>query len=157
MSGQTDCRKSSRNLLAISLPQPKSTGMRIITPKDAVFQKIEASLGEQKDDTQLEVLAGIDCDEEDMANQRELGDDDPVATIELIVQWLPKTGEGILDWFFVRLSGIDQDPPAIEHGGALLGFNSEGQEPDLDALIDGAVNALNESVSWAEFELEEDV
>jgi hypothetical protein len=130
--------------------------MRIITPNDAVFQKIEASLGEHKDDTQLEVLAGIDCDEEDMANQRELGDEDPVATIELIVQWLPTTSEGILDWFFVRLSGIDSDPPAIEHGGPLLGFNCEGKEPDLDTLIDGAVTALNESVSWAEFELEED-
>ena len=73
--------------------------MRIISPKDAVFQKIESALGEHKDDTQLEVIAGIDCDEEDMSNQRELGDEDPIATIELIVQWLPDTGEGILDWF----------------------------------------------------------
>jgi len=130
--------------------------MRIIPPKDAVFGKIESALDERKDDTQLEVLAGIDCDEEDLANQRELGDEDPVATIELIVQWLPDTGEGVLDWFYVRLSGIDNDPPAVEHGGPLLGFNCEGQEPDLDMLIDHAVAALNESIDWAEFELEED-
>lgn len=131
--------------------------MRIISPKDAVFGKIESSLGEHKDDTRLEVLAGIDCDEQDMATQRELGDEDPVASIELIVQWLPQTGEGILDWFFVRLSGVDQDPPEVEHGGPLLAFNCEGREPDLDLLIDNSVAALNESVDWAEFELEEDV
>ncbi len=131
--------------------------MRIISPKDAVFQKIESSLGDHKDDTQLEVIAGIDCDEEDMANQRELGDEDPVATIELIVQWLPATGEGILDWFYVRNSGINNDPPAVEHGGPLLAFNCEGKEPDLDLLIHDSVAALNESVGWAEFELEEDV
>ncbi len=131
--------------------------MRIISPKDAVFQKIESSLGDHKDETQLEVIAGIDCDEEDMANQRELGDEDPVATIELIVQWLPKTGEGILDWFYVRISGINNDPPEVEHGGPLLAFNSEGEEPDLDLLIHDSVATLNESVGWAEFELEEDV
>ena len=131
--------------------------MRIISPKDAVFQKIESSLSEHKGDTCLEVLAGIDCDEQDMGTQRELGDEDPIATIELIVQWLPQTGEGILDWFFVRLSGVDTDPPEVEHGGALLAFNCEGQEPDLDLLIDNSVAALNESVDWAEFELEEDV
>ncbi|MEJ6571053.1 MAG: hypothetical protein QNL01_03335 [Akkermansiaceae bacterium] len=130
--------------------------MRIISPKDAVFPKIEESLGDHKDDTKLEVLAGIDCDEEDLANQVEEGDEDPIATIELIVQWLPETGEGILDWFFVKVSGIDADPPEIEHGGPLLAFNSEDEEPDLDLLIEGAVAALNESVTWAEFELEED-
>ena len=121
-----------------------------------VFPKIEESLGDHKDDTKLEVLAGIDCDEEDLANQVEEGDEDPIATIELIVQWLPETGEGILDWFFVKVSGIDADPPEIEHGGPLLAFNSEDEEPDLDLLIEGAVAALNESVTWAEFELEED-
>ena len=130
--------------------------MRIISTKDAVYPKIEESLAARKDDTQLEVLAGIDCDDEDLANQREAGDDDPIATIELIVQWLPETGEGILDWFFVRESGIDDDPPEVEHGGPLLAFNSQGEEPDLDQLIDEAVAALNDSVTWAEFELEED-
>lgn len=130
--------------------------MRIISPKDAVFAKIESSLGEHKDHTQLEVLAGIDCDDEDLSNQREDGDDDPITTIELIVQWLPETGEGILDWFYVRLSGIHDDPPKVEHGGPLLAFNSKDQEPDLDLLIDNAVAALNQTVAWAEFELEED-
>ena len=148
---------STRYLLAKAAALNNPSAMRIISPKDAVFQKIESALGEHKDDTQLEVIAGIDCDEEDMSNQRELGDEDPIATIELIVQWLPDTGEGILDWFYVRHSGIDKDPPEVEHGGPLLGFNSEGQEPDLDLLIHDSVAALNESVGWAEFELEEDV
>lgn len=130
--------------------------MRIISTKDAVYQKIEASLDARKDETQLEVLAGIDCDDEDAANQRELGEEDPVATIELIVQWLPETGEGILDWFQVRESGVDKDPPEVEHGGPLLAFNSEGKEPDLEFLVEHAVQELNEAVAWAEFELEED-
>lgn len=133
-----------------------SSPMRIISIKDAVFQKIEASLDARKEDTQLEALAGIDCDQEDMANQRELGDEDPVVTIELIVQWLPDSGEGILDWFQVRESNAEKDPPTVEHGGPLLAFNSEGKEPDLDLLIDNAVKELNESITWAEFELEED-
>ena len=130
--------------------------MRIITPQDAVFEKIESSLAARKDDSQLEPLAGIDCDEEDLANQRDLGDNDPIVTVELIVQWLPDTGEGILDWFHVRESGIDSDPPEIQHGGALLAFNTQGKEPDLDLLVTTAVTALNKSISWAEFELEED-
>jgi len=88
--------------------------MRIISTKDAVFQKIEESLGSQQEQTQLETLAGIDCDEEDLQNQRELGDEDPIVTIELIAQWLPETGEGILDWFYLRLSGAETDPPEIK-------------------------------------------
>ena len=147
---------STRYLLAKAAALNNPSSMRIISPKDAVFQKIESALGEHKDDTQLEVIAGIDCDEEDMSNQRELGDEDPIATIELIVQWLPDTGEGILDWFYVRVSGIDTDPPEIEHGGPLLAFNSGDTEPDLDQLIDKAVAALNQAVDWAEFELDEE-
>lgn len=130
--------------------------MRIIPTKDAVFKKVESSLDSRKDETELEVLAGIDCDEEDLANQRELGDEDPVVTIELIVQWLPETGEGILDWFQLRESGVEKDPPEVEHGGPLLAFNCEGKDPDLDLLIHHAVKELNDSVTWAEFELEED-
>lgn len=130
--------------------------MRIVPINDAVYRKIEASLDARKEDTELEVLAGIDCDDEDLANQRELGDDDPVVTIELIVQWLPETGEGILDWFQVRESGADKDPPGVEHGGPLLAFNTGGKEPDLDLLIDSAVAGLNNAIAWAEFELEED-
>lgn len=130
--------------------------MRIISTKDAVFEKIEDALSERQEDTQLEFLAGIDCDDQDFANQRELGDDDPIATIELIAQWLPDTGDGLLDWYHVRISGMDTDPPHIEHGGPLLAFNSKDAAPDLDKLIDGAVKALNQSIAWAEFELEED-
>ena len=130
--------------------------MRIIPTKDAVFEKIEDALSERQEETQLEVLAGIDCDKEDLANQSELGDEDPVATIELIVQWLPDTGEGVLDWFFVRVSGMETNPPDVQHGGPLLGFNCQGEEPDLDALIQNAVGALNQAVEWAEFELDED-
>ncbi len=130
--------------------------MRIIPIKDAVFEKIEDALSERQEETQLEVLAGIDCDEQDLANQNELGDEDPIATIELIVQWLPDTGEGVLDWFFVRVSGMEANPPEVQHGGPLLGFNCQGEEPDLDALIQGAVDALNQAVEWAEFELDED-
>ncbi|BDS08342.1 hypothetical protein NT6N_33820 [Oceaniferula spumae] len=130
--------------------------MRIISTKDAVFEKIENALSGRQEKTQLEALAGIDCDEQDLANQQELGDEDPVATIELIAQWLPDTGEGILDWFYVRVSGVDADPPQIEHGGPLLAFNSQGKAPDLDILIEDAVTALNETIEWAEFELEED-
>ncbi|MBT8037423.1 MAG: hypothetical protein KJO21_07750 [Verrucomicrobiae bacterium] len=130
--------------------------MRIIPIKDAVFEKIEDALSERQEETQLEVLAGIDCDDQDLANQDELGEEDPVATIELIVQWLPDTGEGVLDWFFVRVSGMETNPPDVQHGGPLLGFNCQGAEPDLDALILSAVGALNQAVEWAEFELEED-
>jgi len=129
--------------------------MRIISTKDAVFQKIEESLGSRQEQTQLETLAGIDCDEEDLDNQRELGDEDPILTIELIAQWLPDTGEGILDWYYLRVSGAESDPPLIEHGGPLLAFNSQGKAPDLDILIEDAVKSLNEAVTWAEFELDE--
>lgn len=130
--------------------------MRIIPLNDAVFKKIEAALESRKEETELEVLAGIDCDPEDLSIQHELGDEDPIATIELIVQWLPDTGEGIVDWFQVRQSGFGEEPPPVEHGGSLLAFNCEGKEPDLDLLVDSAVSALNDAINWAEFELEED-
>jgi hypothetical protein len=130
--------------------------MRIISTNDAVFSKIEESLADRQEDTQLEFLAGIDCDEQDFENQRELGAEDPIASIELIAQWLPDTGEGLLDWFFVRASAINADPPQIEHGGPLLAFNTQNKTPDLDQLIDKAVKALNSTITWAEFELEED-
>ena len=130
--------------------------MRVIPTNDAVFAKIEAVLGERKEEAELQVLAGIDCDELDIANQEKLGDEDPVATIELIVQWLPETGEGVIDWFYVRVSGMKSDPPEVEHGGALLAFNTEGKEPDIELFVEHAVEELNETVTWAEFELEED-
>ena len=133
------------------------TDMRIISTKDAVFSKIEDALSERQEDIQLEFLAGIDCDEQDFENQRDLGAEDPIASIELVAQWLPETGEGLLDWFFVRLSAIDADPPQIELGGPLLAFNTEDKTPDLDQLIEKTVETLNTAVNWAEFELEEEV
>ena len=72
------------------------------------------------------------------------------------MQWLPETGEGVIDWFYVRVSGMKSDPPEVEHGGALLAFNTEGKEPDIELLVEHAVEELNETVTWAEFELEED-
>ncbi len=130
--------------------------MRIISPKDAVFSKIEASLADRQEEIELEFLAGIDCDDLDIANQQDLGDNDPIATIELVAQWLPETGEGLLDWFYLRVSQMEDKDPEIQHGGSLLAFNAENKIPDLDALIDKAVKALNEEIKWAEFELEED-
>ena len=50
---------------------------------------------------------------------------------------------------------MDADPPTIEHGGPLWAFNDEGEAPDLDVLIEDAVKSLNESIAWAEFELDE--
>lgn len=131
--------------------------MRMIPTHDAVFEKVEASLETQQDNVQLEPLAGIDCDQQDLDNQTELGEEDPIVTVEIIARWLPETGEGILDWFYLRQSGEHSDPPPIEHGGPLLAFNSQGEEPDLEILIEQAVEKLNQVVSWAEFELEEDV
>ncbi|NWK56097.1 hypothetical protein HW115_10790 [Verrucomicrobiaceae bacterium N1E253] len=131
--------------------------MRIIPTNDAVFEKVETSLDAHQNDVELEPLAGIDCDEQDLENQRKLGDEDPIVTVEIIARWLPETSEGILDWFYLRQSGEKQDPPPIEHGGPLLAFNSKGEEPDLDILVDNAVTRLNESITWAEFELEEEV
>ena len=128
--------------------------MRIISKKEAVFEKIETQLNARTDDAELEVLAGIDCDEIDIANQEDLGEEDPVVTIELIVRWLPDTGEGLVDWFCVRVSGADIDPPEVEHAGSLIAFNSKDEEPDVDLLVEQAVTALNETVAWAEFELE---
>ena len=131
--------------------------MRIISTKDAVFSKIEDALSERQEDIQPEFLAGIDCDDQDFANQRALGIEDPIASIEIIAQWLPDTGEGLLDWYFIRHSDMGNKEPNIEHGGALLAFNAEGDTPDLDKLIDNAVKILNESIQWAEFELEEEL
>ncbi len=130
--------------------------MRIISKKEAVFEKIETQLNLRSDDAELEVLAGIDCDELDIANQEDLGEEDPVVTIELIVRWLPDTGEGLVDWFCVRVSGSEIEPPEVEHAGTLLAFNSKEEEPDIDELVTRAVTELNESVAWAEFELEEE-
>lgn len=120
------------------------------------YSDIEELLGENPDATQLEMLAGIDCDEEDIEAQRENGDDDPMATIELIAQWNPDTKEGILDWYFARESTIDDEEPVIEHGGPLFAFRYTTEEPELDDLLEKAVPALNDAVDWAEFALNDE-
>jgi hypothetical protein len=120
------------------------------------YADIEELLGENPDLTQLEMLAGIDCDEEDIEAQRENGDDDPMATIELIAQWNPDTKEGILDWYFARESTINDEEPVIEHGGPLFAFRYTTEEPELEDLLEKAVPALNESVDWAEFALNDE-
>ncbi|MBK1792561.1 hypothetical protein [Persicirhabdus sediminis] len=130
--------------------------MRIISIKDAVYAKIEETLGENQDATELENIAGIDCDEDDIALQRELGSEDPAVAIELIVQWHEEFQEGILDWFYLPESQADSDKPDIMHGGALLAFNYKDSKLDFDKLIEEAIPALNEACEWAEFELDED-
>lgn len=130
--------------------------MQIITLESEEFRNIEDLLGEHADSTELELVSGIDCDEDDLNVQRENGDEDPMATIELIAQWNPNTKEGILDWYFVRESTINDEEPGIELGGPLLGFRYTEETPDLDSLVEAALPALNEVVDWAEFEMSDE-
>lgn len=130
--------------------------MIIIEKASEEYTVIEELLGENPDSTQLEIVAGIDCDDEDIDAQREAGEEDPMATIELIAQWNPNTKEGILDWYFARESTIGEEEPTIEHGGPLLAFSYATDEPDLDVLLDDAVPALNAAVEWAEFQLDDE-
>lgn len=130
--------------------------MQIIAKDTEAFNRIEELLGEHPESTELELVAGIDCDADDIETQREGGDDDPMATIELIAQWNPNTKEGVLDWYCGRESTINDEEPEVEPGGSLLGFSYEGEAPDLDALLDDAIPQLNAAVEWAEFELNEE-
>ena len=130
--------------------------MTIIEKASEEYTVIEELLGEHPDSTQPEIVGGIDCDDGDMEAQREGGDKDPMATIELIAQWNPNTKEGILDWYFARESTIGEEEPDIEHGGPLLAFRYISDEPDLDSLLDHAVPALNDAVEWAEFQLNDE-
>lgn len=132
------------------------SGMKIISKESADFGDIEELVGENPDVLEIEMVAGIDCDDEDMATQREEGDENPIATLDLVAQWNPNVCEGVLDWYFVRAADIDQEEPEICHGGALLAFKYETKTPDLDLLLDEAVRVLNEEVSWAEFEIGEE-
>lgn len=130
--------------------------MQIIETATEEYSAIEELLGEHPDSIQVEIVAGIDCDEDDIDAQSEAGDEDPMITIELIAHWNPNTKEGILDWYCSRASSEGQDEPDIEHGGPLLAFRYTEEEPDLDALLDPAIPALNDSVVWAEFQLGEE-
>ncbi|GAA5494305.1 hypothetical protein Rhal01_00465 [Rubritalea halochordaticola] len=130
--------------------------MKIISKDSPDFTDIEELLGENQSTIQIEMVAGLECDGEDLANQRDAGDNDPIAILELVAQWNPNVREGILDWYYVRESDLDEEEPPIVHGGALLGFHFQGDEPDLDALMDAALEVLNEEIAWAEFVLEEE-
>lgn len=127
--------------------------MQIIEKTAKEYTVIEELLGEHQDSAQLDMVAGIDCDEEDIETQREDGVEDPMATIELIAQWNPNTKEGILDWYFARESTINDEEPEVIHGGPLFAFRYTEKEPDLDGLLEDAVPALNDAVDWAEFQL----
>ncbi|MFC4994553.1 hypothetical protein [Rubritalea tangerina] len=130
--------------------------MTIIEKGTEAFSVIEELLGEYPDSTEYEGVTGIDCDEDDLEAQRQDGDDDPMAIIEVIAHWNPNTKEGILDWYFARESTVNDAEPNIEHGGPLLAFRYDSDEPDLDNLLEAAVPALNDSVEWAEFQLNDD-
>lgn len=130
--------------------------MKIVSKDSQDFSDIEELLGENQQSIQIDMIAGLDCDEEDLDNQRESGDEDPIAVLELVAQWNPNVREGILDWYFIRESDLDDEQPEIEHGGALLGFRYDSEEPDLDALLESAVEVLNTEIAWAEFALDLD-
>jgi len=134
----------------------KGPSMTIIPTDSPEFEAIERTLSEDPDSTVIEMIGGIECDEEDLAHQREEGVEDPAASIDLIAQIHTASKTGMLDWFQIRVSSSELDPPNIEHGGTLLAFTFEGDEPDFDALAEAAIPALNEAVSWAEFSLDED-
>ena len=130
--------------------------MKIISKESVDFGDVEELLGENPDVVEIEMVAGIDCDDQDLEVQREAGDENPVATLDLVVQWNPNVREGILDWYFINEGDIEEKDPEIFHGGALLAFKYEGNSPDFDLLLDDAVRILNTEISWAEFELGDD-
>ncbi len=131
----------------------------------SVYSEIEKLLEEDPEASSLEIIAEIECDEEDIELQAEDDSNDPIASLHLIAQWHPAAQGGILDWFFLPLSAIqelgeDADEAELAerlmHGGSLFAFRYEGQEPDLDSLLQPAVNALNETISWAEFAIDDE-
>ena len=90
--------------------------MRIISTKDAVFQKIAEALGSRQEETQLETLAGIDCDEEDLQNQQELGEEDPIVTIELIAHGYLTRAKV----FLIGSTSAYQAPKMIHHRSSMV-------------------------------------
>ena len=128
----------------------------IIFPNEDDFIDIHELLNKHADRCEVDMLAGIECDEEDLENQRRLGDEDPIAILEIAVQWDDTEKIGIVDWAFARESALEQEEPEAEHGGALLAFRYHGKEPDFDKLLVHAVPRLNKEVRWANFETEEE-
>lgn len=130
--------------------------MEIVTTDSEDYQNIEALLAEYPDSTEVELVDEIACDEEGLEIQREDGEEDPMAYIQVVAQYNPNTKEGILDWCFMRESSLDKDDPNVELGGSLFGFRYKEETPDLDELIQLAIPHLNEMVSWAEFVFDEE-
>lgn len=130
--------------------------MKTIEKSTEEYEVIEELLGEHPETVQVEMVGGLECDEDDMDAQRELGDTDPIVALDLVAHWNPNTKEGILDWYCTRESTAEDEEPDIEHGGPLLAFRYDSAEPDLDSLLDDAAAALNETIKWAEFQLGED-
>ncbi len=127
----------------------------IIFPNEDDFSDIHDLLAEAQDETKFDILAGIECDEDDRQTQMEQGDADPIAVLEIVLQWHEESHSGIVDWFFARMSTIEDEEPNIEHGGPLLAFRYVGDEPDYDALLKHAVPRLNHEIRWASFDTEE--
>lgn len=131
----------------------------------SIYSEIEKLLEEDPEASELDVIAEIECDEEDIEFQSEEGTEDPIASLHLIAQWHPAAQRGILDWFFLPLSAIlelgesaneAELAERLMHGGSLFAFKYEGQEPDLESLLEPAVGKLNETVSFAEFALDDE-
>ncbi|WP_156817089.1 hypothetical protein [Rubritalea marina] len=120
------------------------------------YMDVEELLGENPEDTNIEMVTGIDCDDEDIERQEADGVEDPMSTIELIAQWNPDTKEGILDWYYTCVSAEAEEEPDIHHGGPLIGFRYTTEAPEFDELLNPAVEQLNEVVEWAEFHLNEE-
>lgn len=130
-----------------------------ISPADPAFDGILDVLDIDPELVEIEPLGGLESDDEDLAQQRQLGVDPLISRIEIIARWSEEGSQGVIEWFFLPVSAADlpesQLNEHIEFGGALLGFFYEGEEPPLDDLVEPALAALNEQIEWAEFIAEE--
>lgn len=119
------------------------------------FTAILDVLDVEPDKIDIESIGGLDCDDEDIATQKEEGSEDPIIQIELIARWSDEGKQGVIEWLYLPQSAEDLPEEkigeAVEFGGALLGFHYEGEEPPLEKFVDEALEALNEQITWAEF------
>ncbi len=119
------------------------------------YSRIEDTLAEDFDSNAIDMIGGMECDEEDLQAQRDNGEEDPILIIEILAHWEPEAKVGILDWFYVCESGDDEDEPDLQHGGPIVAFEYEGRDPDFDALLSAAAPILNDELNWVEFTLED--